>query len=115
MKQQTLSFSLNDLARTNPAHSEMFMSPAVPAAAVAGYAYPCGVSMFGAAVVAGVSANVAAVANRLENGRIAAAVHAWDTTEGALSFQALTCTTKKSVNKTKTIKRPQSWCGAPPG
>jgi hypothetical protein len=70
-------------------------------------------SMFGAVVVAGVYAHVAAPANRPENGRIAAFVSAWDTTEGALTSRALSCTTKQE--NTKTNKRPQSWSGAPPG
>jgi hypothetical protein len=81
-----------------------------PLGAGAGYMY---VSMFGAAVVAGVEAHVAVAANTPENGRIAAFDSAWDTTEGALTSQARTCTTKK--NNSKTNKRPQSWSGAPPG
>jgi hypothetical protein len=71
-----------------------------------------------AVAVAGVDAYVPVVANRPENGRNAAFVSAWDTTEGALMSQALTCTSHKfnaKKHNTKTNKRPQSWCGVPPG
>jgi hypothetical protein len=87
-------------------------------ASVFSAAYAADVVAVDAVAVAGVDAYVPVVANRPENGRIAAFVSAWDTTEGALMSQALTCTSHKfnaKKHNTKTNKRPQSWCGVPPG
>jgi hypothetical protein len=114
------------LMQTNP----MQISPVVMSRSLSHFAWLPVLAVEGANAAddirfAGISVVDAYAANRLGNGRIAAAAHAWDTNGGVPEFQANVCTEKTSKsNKTsmktvkttvKTIKRPLSWCGPPNG